>query len=306
MLLEDIAGGGPVTALRPLLCPEGGSESERATDHAVLARLTADPLDRHELGQAVESVPGQVGTGALAVLVLLLIREGDDQEVGPERGSGGETLLGDSWPFLSLPPTEAAVAEEDKCDEEGGERSPDQSKAVNCGENSHNDVHLFLNLLRYTDTLLLILLLVLSVEYQLVDVVVGHGVLLLDGDEAGGGEEDLLGLSVALDDDLLVLLHLQSLPHVQQVVGHVDDITERDGDGPRPGLEEEVVEDLYPGGVVEEDPGPGQGGEGGVRDLDLVHVPSSQLERQRGREVGHQELRDILHLELEDCSLHQA
>ena len=118
LLLEDIAGGGPVTALRLLLWPEGRSEGERATDHSVLARLTADPLDRDVLGQAVESVPGQVGAGALAVLVLLLVREGDDQEVGPERGSGGETLLGHSWPLLSLSPTEAAVAEEDKCDEE--------------------------------------------------------------------------------------------------------------------------------------------------------------------------------------------
>ena len=121
LLFEDVAGHSPVTMRCPvtlLLAGEGRAEGERATDHSVLARLTADPLDRDVLGQAVESVPGQVGAGALAVLVLLLVREGDDQEVGPERGSGGETLLGHSWPLLSLSPTEAAVAEEDKCDEE--------------------------------------------------------------------------------------------------------------------------------------------------------------------------------------------
>ena len=137
----------------------------------------------------------------------------------------------------------------------------------------------------------------MRVQYELPDVVC-PGVLLLDGDEAGGRQQDLPGRSIALDDDLLVLLHLEGLVHVKQVVGHVDDLSQGDGDGPGHRLEEEVVEYLDPGRVVKEDSGPRQGGEGGVGHFDLLHVTAGQLERQRGRQVCHQELRHILHLHI--------
>ena len=149
LLLEDVAGCCPVTggALTGLVCPaEGGSEGERAAHHSVLSGLTADSLHSHELRQTVEGVLGQVSPGALAVLVLILVREGDDEQVGPEHGGSRQTLLASSRPFL-FPPLTATITDEEECDDKRGYKNPDQSEAVNGGQDSHYEVQLLLNLL---------------------------------------------------------------------------------------------------------------------------------------------------------------
>ena len=46
-----------------------------------------------ELRQSLECILGEVGPRALTVLVRVVIREGDDQEVRPQLSGSGQALL---------------------------------------------------------------------------------------------------------------------------------------------------------------------------------------------------------------------